>query len=52
MSEDFKKLSPEEDASIKFSKLCDIVQDIEINGQDGDQFPRQAVLSAIVASKN
>lgn len=41
-----------EDADIKFSKLCEIVQDIETNGQGGDQFPRQAVFSSIVTSEN
>jgi len=41
-----------EDADMKFSKLCEIVQDIETKGQDGDHFPRQAVFSSIIASEN
>ena len=52
MSENFQPLNLEEDAAVKFKKLCDIAKDIEINGQSGDQFPRQAVLSAVVSSDN
>lgn len=52
MSENFQPLNLEEDAAVKFNSLCDIAKDIEINGQSGDQFPRQAVLSAVVSSDN
>ncbi|OGI24824.1 MAG: hypothetical protein A2287_01985 [Candidatus Melainabacteria bacterium RIFOXYA12_FULL_32_12] len=52
MSENFQPLNQEEDAILKFNKLCEIAKDIDTNGQSGDQFPRQAVLSAVVASNN
>ncbi|EKE04035.1 MAG: hypothetical protein ACD_20C00118G0025 [uncultured bacterium] len=52
MSENFQPLNLEEDAAVKFTNLCEIAKDIEINGQSGDQFPRQAVLSAVVSSDN
>ena len=38
-----ENLNLEEDASIKFDKLCEMVADIEKNGQEGDQFSRQAI---------
>ena len=47
-----ENLSLIEDADLKYSKLCEIVQDIETKGQNGEHFPRQVVFSAIVASEN
>lgn len=52
MNNKFENLNPSEDAELKFSKLCEIVQDIEVNGHGGDQFPRQVVLNAVVNSQN
>lgn len=52
MAEQSQNLTPEQDADIKYEKLCEIVKDIEVNGTGGEQFPRQAVISAIVASDN
>lgn len=41
-----------EEANIKFTKLCEIVEDIEQNGQNGDKFAQQTVFMAVVASDN
>ena len=52
MQEESKVLNFQQDADIKFEKLCEIVVDIETKGVDGDHTARQIVLTSVVKSEN